>query len=189
VAAGSKQLLYRAAFVAVLITGCRNGPKPAATPGDVITPIGAAGPAQFADLPPGDTAAVLDLMRQTMREIDAGLPQMTQRDTTLPPVADSVARHLTVWLQDGVPRKMTSRPDSTANGASDGETDIWFVGGEVAVVQRVADSYALDGGRIVLWTDESLQPRTDVLPAQVMGRENELEALARGWLGVFGLRI
>ncbi|HEY4321918.1 MAG TPA: hypothetical protein VGM77_12175 [Gemmatimonadales bacterium] len=181
--------MFRIAFLAILIAGCHGGDKPTAASGNVVPSVGAAGPAQFADVAAGDTAGVLDLMRQTMQQVDAGLPAMTRRDTTLAAVADSVPRHLTVWLQGNDIRKLTSQPDSTANGPNDGETDVWFVGGDIAVVQRVADAYAFDAGRIVLWTDESLLPRGDVTADQLMTRETELGTLIRSWAAVFGVQL
>lgn len=181
--------MFRIALLAVLIAGCHGGDKPSAAPGNVVPSMGTAAPAQFADIPAGDTSSVLTLMRQTMQQIDVGLPAMTRRDTTLAAVADSVPRHLTIWMQGNDVRKLTSQPDSSVNGPSDGETDVWFVGGDIAVVQRVADAYAFDAGRIVLWTDESLLPRGDVSAAQVMARETELTALIRSWTAVFGVQL
>jgi hypothetical protein len=128
------------------------------------------------------------MMRQTMQQIDAGLPQMTERDTTLPPVADSQPRHLAAWLQEGVVRKLVVA-DSGGNGPGSGETDIWFLGGDVAVLQQVADVYAFDAGRIVLWTDGTLQPRTDVDQQLVMAKETQLIDSARQWLAVFGIAL
>lgn len=128
------------------------------------------------------------MMRQTMQNIDAGLPQMTQRDTILSPVADSQPRHLTAWLENGVVRKLMVA-DSGGNAPGTGETDVWFFGGDLAVVQQVADAYAFDAGRIVLWTDGTLQPRTDITPDLVMAREASLIETVRRWLGVFGVTL
>ncbi len=113
---------------------------------------------------------------------------MTERDTTLPPVADSQPRHLAAWLQEGVVRKLVVA-DSGGNGPGSGETDIWFLGGDVAVLQQVADVYAFDAGRIVLWTDGTLQPRTDVDQQLVMAKETQLIDSARQWLAVFGIAL
>lgn len=128
------------------------------------------------------------MMRQTMQNIDAGLPQMTQRDTTLPAVADAEPRHLTAWLQNGVVRKLVVA-DSGGNGPGAGETEVWFLGGDLAVVQQVADVYAFDAGRIVLWTDGTLQPRPDVAKDLLMARETQLINTVRQWLTVFGIAL
>lgn len=123
-----------------------------------------------------------------MQDVDAGLPQMTKRDTFLPPVADSQPRHLTAWLDVGVVRKLVAT-DSGGNGPGAGETDVWFLGGDVAVVQQIADVYAFDAGRIVLWTDGTLQPRTDITTDVLMARETSLIDRVRQWLAVFGVQM
>jgi hypothetical protein len=147
-----------------------------------VSSLGSA-PAQFSDLAPGDTAAVLAMMRQTMANIDAGLTQMTQRDTTVAGGADSISRHLTVWLQQGIPRKLVV-VDSAAGGQGNSETDVWFMGGDVAVLSQAADVYAFDADRIVLWTDDALQPRGDVPSDLVMAKQGELIDAVSRWLAV-----
>lgn len=128
------------------------------------------------------------MIRQTMQNVDAGLSQMTERDTILPPAGDSQPRHLTVWLENDVVRKLAVA-DSGGNGPGAGETEVWFLGGDVAVVQQVADVYAFDAARIVLWTDGSLQPRTDIPSDLRMAREAALIDRVRQWLSVFGIPL
>lgn len=128
------------------------------------------------------------MMRQTMRTIDALLPQMVEHDTVMTLPGDSLPRHLAVWLQANVIRKLMA-VDTNATGVNNGETDIWFMGGDVAIVQQVADIYAIDGGRIVLWTDESFDPRGDITPQLTMDRETRLMTTAAAWAGVFGIRL
>lgn len=128
------------------------------------------------------------MMRQTMQNIDAGLPQMTRRDTLLPPVGDSLPRHLAIWSEGDVVRKLVVT-DSGGNGPAAGETDVWFLGGDVAIVQQVADVYAFDSGRIVLWTDGTLEPRTDVTLDLVMARQASLIDRVRQWLAVFAIQL
>jgi hypothetical protein len=147
-------------------------------------PLGAA-PAHFSDLPPGDTAAVIAMMHQTMRGIDAGLSVMTRRDTTL--ASDSIFHHLTAWLQDGAVRKIVVI-DSMASGQNNVETDLWFMGGDVAVLLQAADAYAFDSDRIVLWTDESLNPRGDVTAELLMARQAMLIDQAQRWLAMLGIK-
>ncbi|HEY8061670.1 MAG TPA: hypothetical protein VID74_02675 [Gemmatimonadales bacterium] len=128
------------------------------------------------------------MMRQIMQSVDAGLAEMTRRDTLLPPVADSLPRHLAIWLEGDVVRKLVAT-DSGGNGPAAGETDVWFLGGDVAIVQQVADVYAFDSGRIVLWTDATLEPRTDITPDLVMVRQAALIDRVRQWLAVFGIQL
>ncbi|HEY3934020.1 MAG TPA: hypothetical protein VGL65_05320 [Gemmatimonadales bacterium] len=128
------------------------------------------------------------MMRQTMRTIDAQLPQMVQHDSIVTLPGDSLPRHLTAWLQNDVIRKLMA-VDTNATGVNNGETDIWFMGGDVAIVQQVADIYAIDGGRIVLWTDETFEPRGDITPELMMDRETKLMATAASWAGVFGIKL
>jgi hypothetical protein len=181
VAAGCS-LRPRIALLAVLIAGCRHGNTPAPAPGDSAAPtLGTAAPGQFADLAPGDTAGVIAMMRQVMRSVDAGLGDMVQRDTALAPGDDSTSHHLTVWLQDGVPRKLVV-VDSAGHGQNNTETEVWFMGGEVAVLMQVTDGYAFDGDRIVLWTDEALQPRIDATREALMAKQAALIETVWGWL-------
>ncbi len=125
------------------------------------------------------------MMRQTMRGIDAGLSVMTQRDTTL--TSDSTSHHLTAWLQGGAVRKLTVI-DSTDGRQNNVETDLWFMGGDVAVLLQAADAYAFDSDRIVLWTDESLNPRGDITPDLMMARQAMLIDQAQRWLAMLGVK-
>jgi len=128
------------------------------------------------------------MMRQIMRQIDAGLSQMVERDTMLAAIADSQPRHLAIWLENGVVRKLAIS-DSGGNGPGAGETDVWFMGGDVAVVQDVANTYAFDSDRIVLWTDESFEPQTEMAKEFVMARQAELLERIRNWAKVFGVEL
>ena len=177
------------AVAMLLVAGCRIGSKPGAVPGDAGVPtLGTAAPGQFSDLAPGDTAGVIVMMRQTMGSIDAGLDAMIRRDTILPPGADATSRQLTVWLQGGAPRKLVV-VDSTGHGQHNTETEVWFIGGDVAVLLQMTDAYAFDGDRIVLWTDEALQPRIDATSDAMMVQQAALVKTVRGWLGVLGFKL
>jgi hypothetical protein len=128
------------------------------------------------------------MIRQIMLQIDAGLPQMVEHDTTFAAVADSQPRHLVIWLEHGVVRKLAIT-DSGGNGPGAGETDVWFMGGDVAVVQDVNNIYALDSDRIVLWTDESFEPQTEMAREFVMTRQVELLERIRAWARVLGVEL
>jgi hypothetical protein len=142
----------------------------------------------FAQVAPGDTAAVIKLMRVTMSEIDSALVGFDRRDTVLATSPDSEPRRLSVWLQHGSPRKLTvSEPDDA--GHMTGESSYWFIAGDLVVAQTMTSTYALDGGRIVLWTDAVLIPRSDVTPEERMAREQELAEQATKYLAAFGITI
>ena len=128
------------------------------------------------------------MMRQIMRGIDAGLGPMVLRDTTVGAVANSVSRHITVWLQEGIPRKLVVI-DSSGHGQNNTETDVWFMAGDVAVLLQVTDAYAFDADRIVLWTDESLQPRPDVTGELLMRKQTALIETVRVWLQSLGIAL
>lgn len=179
-------MIYRLALLAILLAGCRNGSKPSPAPGDTTPSTLGAAPAQFSDLAPGDTAAVVDMMRQLMRGIDAGTPAMVQRDTSFGGGADTLVHRLTVWVQDGVPRKLVAI-DSSTTARNNTETDVWFMGGDVAIVLQVADAYAFDSDRIVLWTDEALTPRTEVTAELLMAKQTELITMVQRWLDAIGI--
>jgi hypothetical protein len=139
-------------------------------------------------VPPGDTAEVISLMRRTMQQIDAGLVTMQRRDTTIQAVTDSAPRYVTLWLEDHVPRKLVIS-DSAATTGLVAQTAIWFVGGDVSVVQQPFDLYAFDSGRIVLWTDDGMMPRTDISESARMARETQILDSARVWLKTFGVGL
>lgn len=113
---------------------------------------------------------------------------MVLRDTTVGAVANSVSRHITVWLQEGIPRKLVVI-DSSGHGQNNTETDVWFMAGDVAVLLQVTDAYAFDADRIVLWTDESLQPRPDVTGELLMRKQTALIETVRVWLQSLGIAL
>ena len=129
------------------------------------------------------------MMRQVMQQTDADLPSMTRRDTVLAAVADSAPVRLTIWSAGGQVQKLEAAPDSGANGPNAGQTDVWFTDGDVAVVQTPTSMHAFDSGRIVLWTDEALVPRTEVASDERMTEETALLELIERWLGEFGLKL
>ena len=179
---------FTAVVIAVLtVGGCSRTPRtPVSSAQEGGGQPATAMPAQFSDLAPGDTAGVIAMMRGIMQGIDTQLGGLQERDTVLAAVADSQPRRLTVWVQDSVPRKLVVS-DSGGNGPGAGETDVWFMGGDVSVIEETDDIYALDFGAIVLWTDSSFQPRTDVDRDMFMARQTLLIDRVRNWLAVLGL--
>lgn len=112
---------------------------------------------------------------------------MTRRDTLIQPAGDSMMHHLTAWSDNGVIRKL-SAVDTNSTG-NQGETDVWFAAGDVAVIQTVSEIFAFDEAAIVLWTDGSFNPRTDVTQQMTMDRQSALIAQVRAWLAVFGIPL
>ncbi len=169
--------------------GCRSfkAPVPAASDSPLAAGEVSGGPTTFSQVAPGDTAGVLSLMRLTMTQIDSALNLFERRDTLLQTAADSAPHRLTVWLQHGIPRKLTvDAPDSTTGAVP--ESDYWFVDGDIAVALEGTSAFALDAGRIVLWTDETLVPRDGLNDADRMARESSIRAQVEMYLAGFGVK-
>ncbi len=136
----------------------------------------------------GDTASVLELMKVTMTEIDGALEQMERRDTLLAPEGNAEPRRLTVWLRDGVPRKLVVT-EPNESGAMTQESSFWFVAEELRAVLRPTDGFFLEGDRILLWTDGALTPVPEMDSRTRMDQEQQLLDEVEGWLSVFGLAL
>lgn len=136
----------------------------------------------------GDTATVLALLKLTMKEIDGGLDSLVRRDTVLATEPGQEPRRASVWLQNGVPRKLlVSEPNEL--GQMTLESSYWFINGELRAVQQPLASYFLEADRILLWTDEALEPRADVAAQERMDQEVALAAEVEQRLGLFGLKL
>lgn len=185
----------RTILMVVMVATIACGAEPKDEPGmadgsDTLgyaTPTTAA-PVSLTEVAPGDTATILRVMRGTMSDIDALLPELERRDTMLEPVGTQEPRRLTVWVQNGTPRKLTVTEPNDA-GAMTGLSHFWLVGNELRVVQQPFAAYVFYGDRILVWTDSALEPVPDIPDDDRMAREIELVNEARGYLGVFGLRL
>ncbi len=124
-----------------------------------------------------------------MREIDGALPTMLQRDTVVTLAGDSIPHRVTIWLMDSTNLRKLVVTDSSEKAGLISQTSFWFVGGEVSVVQHPTDMLAIDADRIILWTDETLEPRTDVTEQARMAKETATIDEARRWAGVFGIKL
>lgn len=172
----------------VLVTACGGGESApqadslgAATMPAVEEPL----PMSVAEIAPGDTGAIVGLMRRAMSSGDEALGGLERRDTTLSDGADQAPRQLTLWLENGMPAKLAIT-EPTETGALLGETAVWFVNGEVRVVQEPFAAFLFEADRLVLWTDETLVP-LDVPEAERATRAAAVLDTVRARLGVFGV--
>jgi hypothetical protein len=177
-----------ALWAALLVTGCGGDAAPVdqgteeVAPAPAFTP--APSPASLAEIPPGDTGAILGLMRRVMTEGDGAAFTAEQRDTTLAPEPAQEPRRVTLLTRNDEPLKLIWTEPNDA-GQMTGETQAWFVDGEVRVLQEPFAAFFLDGDRIVLWTDEALEP-VPVPEADRMARESVITATLRARLALFG---
>ncbi|MDX2206955.1 MAG: hypothetical protein SFU57_04880 [Gemmatimonadales bacterium] len=176
--------------VALALAGCDRAAPPddpgaAADAAADISFSPDAGPSSLAEIAPGDTGAIIGLMRRVMTEGDAVMETAERRDTTTT-AAVGQPRRLTLFTLSGQPLKLVAaEPEQVGNLPA--ETAAWFVAGEVRVVQGPFDAYFLDGDRLVLWTDASLVPIA-VPETDRMEREREVVDSVRSRLERFGIR-
>lgn len=175
--------------VALALAGCDR----AAPPDDSGVATGAAadvsfspdaGPSSLVEIAPGDTGAIIGLMRRVMTEGDAVLETAERRDTTAA-AAVGRPRRLTLYTLSGQLLKLVAAEPEEV-GSLPAETAAWFVAGEVRVVQGPFDAYFLDGDRLVLWTDASLVPIA-VPETDRMERERVVVDSVRSRLAWFGV--
>lgn len=189
--------MFRSVRGAVLLgavlasVACGRSSPPAEPPVDGGIESGGAqaevvAPSSLAEIAPGDTGAILGLMRRVMTEGDAILEQAARRDTVLGAEPNREPRRLTYYTVAGEPLKLTATEPDDA-GRMTGETAAWFVTGEVRVVQEPFAAFFLDGDRLVLWTDAALDP-VAVPDADRMARGQAVIDTIRARLAVFGVR-
>lgn len=140
----------------------------------------------LAEIAPGDTGAILGLMRRVMSEGDAILETAERRDTVVAAEPNREPRRLTLYTVQGRLLKLVATESDDA-GRMTGETAAWFVSGEVRVIQEPFAAYFLDGDRLVLWTDAALDP-VAVPEGDRMDRERVVVDTLRSRLAWFGLR-
>jgi hypothetical protein len=141
-------------------------------------------PLTLADVAEGDTAAILNLMRHTMAEGDAALPTLERRDTIREVAGQASPQLLSLWLASETPVKLVVTAPNDP-GRIPGEVSVWFVNGDVQVVQEPFAAFFVEADRIVLWTDPSLMPH-EVSDADRMPREKMVIDSVKSWLRAFG---
>jgi hypothetical protein len=124
-------------------------------------------------------------MQRVMTEGDGAAFAAVRRDTLLPPEPAQEARRVTMLTRDDRLLKLIWTEPNDA-GQMTGETHAWFVDGEVRVLQEPFAAFFLDGDRIVLWTDEALEP-VPVPESDRMAREQAITAQLRSRLALFGV--
>lgn len=176
-------------WAALALTGCGGdappveaGEEPAATATGAMRPTT---PASLAEIPPGDTGAILGLMKRVMTEGDGAAFTAERRDTMLAPEPAQEPRRVTLLTRNDQLLKLIWTEPNDA-GQMTGETHAWFVEGEVRVLQEPFAAFFLDGDRIVLWTDEALEP-VSVPDPDRMVREQAITAQLRARLALFGV--
>lgn len=176
-------------WAALVLSGCGAEPAPpveqAGEPAPPAAPGGTFAPSSLAEIPPGDTGAILGLMRRVMTEGDGAAFTADKKDTTLAPEPSQEPRRVTLLTRNGELLKLIWTEPNDA-GQMTGETEAWFVDGEVRVLQEPFAAFFLDGDRIVLWTDEALEP-VPVPEADRMAREQAITVLLRARLALFGM--
>jgi hypothetical protein len=170
-----------------MVAGCGSDAAPvdqmeeSGAPSAALTPP--ASPASLAEIAAGDTGAILGLMRRVMTEGDGVAFTADKRDTTLAPEPSQEPRRVTLLTRNDELLKLIWTEPNDA-GQMTGETQAWFVDGEVRVLQEPFAAFFLDGDRIVLWTDESLEP-VPVPETDRMARETAITATLRARLALF----
>lgn len=135
---------------------------------------------------PGDTAGVLQLMQDLMADGERRLAGAERRDTTLPSVAGTAPRTLSLWSRDDRVLKL-SATEPNDQGQMLLETQAWFRDGELTVVQAPFAILLFDRGRLMLWADEGLVP-VEASPEELLVEERVVVDSIRARLSVFGVR-
>jgi hypothetical protein len=135
---------------------------------------------------PGDTAGVLRLMQDLMVDGERRLEGAERRDTTLPSVAGTAPRTLSLWSRDDRFLKLsTTEPND--QGQMLLESQAWFRDGELTVVQAPFAILLFDRGRLMMWADEGLVP-VEATPGDQQAEERAVVDSVRARLAVFGVR-
>ena len=174
-------------LVGVMACGSRaaapeGGDQAAVTDSAVDRP---AEPASLAELAPGDTLGLLELVRRVINETNATAANAVRRDSTMAPEGYREPRRLTLWSIDDTPIKLIATEPNDA-GVMTGETIVWFVNGEVRTVQEPFDVLYFEVDRLSLWTDEAMMP-VEIPEADRMAKERAVIDSVKARLAKFGL--
>lgn len=143
-------------------------------------------PASLAELAPGDTLGLLELVRRVINETNAAAQGALRRDSVMAPEGYREPRRLTLWTIDDTPIKLIATEPNDA-GLMTGETIVWFVNGEVRTVQEPFDVLYFEVDRLSLWTDEAMMP-VEIPEADRMAKEKMVIDSVKARLAKFGLQ-
>jgi hypothetical protein len=177
-----------APLVVMATLGCGTGDGNAPVVEDSTagaSPVAEVLPTSVAELAPGDTLGLLDLMRRHIAAGDREAALAERRDTTMPNEGYREARRLTLFVRGGEPVKLVATEPNDA-GLMTGETVTWFDRGEVRVVQEPFTVLYFEVDGLVLWTDEAMVP-VDAPEADFSIRERAVIDSVKARLRVFGL--
>jgi hypothetical protein len=142
-------------------------------------------PASLAELAPGDTLGLLDLMRRIINQTNTAAASALRRDSTMASEGYREARRLTLWSVDDTPIKLIATEPNDA-GLMTGETIVWFVNGEVRAVQEPFDVLYFEVDRLSLWTDEAMVP-VEIPENDRMAKEKMVIDSVKARLAKFGV--
>jgi hypothetical protein len=142
-------------------------------------------PRSLDEIAPGDTLGILALMRATMSDGEQLASTLERRDTTMPPDGYREARVLSLWKSGNLPVKLLAT-EPNEDGLMRLETVTWFVAGDIAVVQEPFAVMLFDADRLVMWTDEAMEP-VDAPEMDRMSKEKSVVDSVRARLKVFGI--
>lgn len=142
-------------------------------------------PASLAELVPGDTLGALDLMRRIINETNTVAADGVRRDSMMAPEGYREPRRLSLWTINNVPVKLIASEPNDA-GLMLGETIVWFVNGEVRVVQEPFDVLYFEVDRLALWTDAAMVP-VDVPETDRMAKERMVVDSVKARLAKFAV--
>ncbi len=175
-------------LVLLATLACAGADRDAPVAGDSAagaSSVSAILPSSVAELVPGDTLGLLDLMRRNMAAGDRDAAAAARRDTTMPNEGYREARRLTLFLRGDEPVKLVATEPNEA-GLMTAETVVWFDRGEVRVVQEPFTVLYFEVDGLLLWTDAAMVP-VEAPEADIAARERAVIDSVKARLRVFGM--
>jgi hypothetical protein len=169
------RLAFLPALALALTLGACGGPPAEPASGEPVT----------AEQDPSITQAEEALSRANRLEDRLSFPE--SRTHTLPPEAGQRQGDLLrLWAEGGRP-VMLHVEDGDLAGRMRGQSMYYFENGELFFVRRPTERIVLDGGRIIAWLDERLEPTPDTSAQARHAREAQIQANLERFLTPFGM--